>query len=52
MRHVKGVVQVVGHSKIPSIPKRSEDLRSWYYKVRLFRINGKLQQLTLFSIHL
>jgi histone deacetylase 6 len=38
MRHVKGVVQVVGHSKIPSIPKRSEDLRSWYYKVCLFRI--------------
>jgi len=32
MRHVKGVVQVVGHSKIPSIPKRSEDLRAWYYK--------------------
>jgi histone deacetylase 6 len=35
MTHVKGVVQVVGHSRIPSIPKRSEELRSWYYKVRV-----------------
>jgi histone deacetylase 6 len=32
MRYVKSVIQVVGHSKIPLIPARSEDLRAWYYK--------------------
>jgi len=32
MRYFKSVVQVVGHSKIPWIPQRSEDLRAWYYK--------------------
>jgi len=30
---VKAVVQVVGHSKVPAVPKYSEELRSWYLKV-------------------
>ncbi|THV08047.1 histone deacetylase clr3 [Dendrothele bispora CBS 962.96] len=29
---VRAVVQVVGHSKVPAIPKYSEELRSWYLK--------------------
>jgi len=41
MRYVKSVVQVVGHSKIPWIPQRSEDLRAWYYKV-CWRISRQL----------
>lgn len=35
--YVKGVVQVIGHTRIPSVPKVSkfnEELRAWYYEVR------------------
>jgi histone deacetylase 6 len=30
MKQVKLVVQVVGHSKVPMVPKYSDDLRNWY----------------------
>jgi len=34
MRHVKLVVQVVGYTKIPLVPKKGPDLITWYQKVR------------------
>ena len=30
MKKVKLVVQVVGHSKVPMVPKYSDELRNWY----------------------
>jgi histone deacetylase 6 len=33
MKSVRAVVQVVGHSKVPMVPKYSDDLRTWYHKV-------------------
>jgi hypothetical protein len=36
MRHVKLVVQVVGHSRIPLVPKKGPDLITWYQKVRRY----------------
>ncbi|TFK75379.1 histone deacetylase complex protein [Pluteus cervinus] len=30
-KSVKGVIQVVGNSKIPVVPKSPDDLRSWYH---------------------
>ena len=33
MKTVKAVVQVIGHSKVPMVPKYSDDLRAWYQKV-------------------
>ena len=33
MSHVKLVVQVVGHTKIPLVPKKGPDLVTWYQKV-------------------
>ncbi|KAF8664383.1 hypothetical protein AX16_000754 [Volvariella volvacea WC 439] len=32
LKKVKAVIQVVGHSKVPAVPKTSDDLRSWYAK--------------------
>ncbi|KAG6845886.1 hypothetical protein H0H87_000692 [Tephrocybe sp. NHM501043] len=32
MKVVKGVVQIVGHSTIPTTPKYVEDLAAWYQK--------------------
>jgi len=32
MRHVKLVVQVVGYTKIPLVPKKGPDLITWYQK--------------------
>ena len=34
MHHVKLVVQVVGYTKIPLVPKKGPDLITWYQKVR------------------
>lgn len=34
MRHVELVVQVVGYTKIPLVPKKGPDLITWYQKVR------------------
>jgi hypothetical protein len=34
MRYVKLVVQVVGYTKIPLVPKKGPDLITWYQKVR------------------
>jgi len=34
MRHVGLVVQVVGYTKIPLVPKKGPDLITWYQKVR------------------
>jgi hypothetical protein len=31
---VKAVVQVVGHSQIPKVPKNHDELRNWYHRVR------------------
>jgi histone deacetylase 6 len=31
-KSVKGVVQVIGYSKVPVTPKKSDDLRAWYAK--------------------
>jgi histone deacetylase 6 len=36
VKYVKVVIQIVGHSKIPLVPKRSEELRTWYYKVLIW----------------
>ena len=33
MRFVKLVVQVVGYTKIPLVPKKGPDLSAWYQKV-------------------
>ena len=33
MRHVELVVQVVGYTKIPLVPKKGPDLITWYQKV-------------------
>lgn len=33
MRHVKLVVQVVGYTRIPLVPKKGPDLSTWYQKV-------------------
>ena len=35
MRHVKLVIQVVGYTKIPLVPKKGPDLSTWYQKVRI-----------------
>lgn len=32
---VRAVVQVVGHDKVPIVPKYSDELRVWYTQVRL-----------------
>ncbi|KAG6916666.1 hypothetical protein DXG01_005890 [Tephrocybe rancida] len=32
MKSVKAVVQIIGHSTVPSTPKYNEDLTEWYYK--------------------
>lgn len=37
MRHVELVVQVVGYTKIPLVPKKGPDLITWYQKVRGLR---------------
>jgi histone deacetylase 6 len=34
MNTVKAVIQVMGHSKLPVVPKHPDELRSWYFKVR------------------
>ena len=34
MRNVELVVQVVGYTKIPLVPKKGPDLITWYQKVR------------------
>jgi hypothetical protein len=34
MGHVELVVQVVGYTKIPLVPKKGPDLITWYQKVR------------------
>ena len=39
MRHVELVVQVVGYTKIPLVPKKGPDLITWYQKVRGCAIN-------------
>jgi histone deacetylase 6 len=49
MRHVELVVQVVGYTKIPLVPKKGPDLITWYQKVRgyafhLFAIPSHLIQ--------
>jgi hypothetical protein len=36
MRYVKLVVQVVGYTKIPLVPKKGPDLITWYQKVHGF----------------
>jgi hypothetical protein len=33
MQHVKLVVQVVGYTKIPLVPRKGPDLSTWYQKV-------------------
>ena len=34
MRYVKLVVQVVGYTRIPLVPRKGPDLSTWYQKVR------------------
>jgi hypothetical protein len=34
MKSVAAVIQIVGHSRIPLVPKQSDELRSWYIDVR------------------
>ncbi|KIK67369.1 hypothetical protein GYMLUDRAFT_1020131 [Collybiopsis luxurians FD-317 M1] len=31
-KNVKGVIQIVGYSKVPVTPKKSDELRAWYAK--------------------
>jgi histone deacetylase 6 len=33
MNTVKAVIQVMGHTKLPVVPKHPDELRSWYFKV-------------------
>ena len=42
MRHVELVVQVVGYTKIPLVPKKGPDLITWYQKVRLLPVHRVL----------
>ena len=42
MRHVELVVQVVGYTKIPLVPKKGPDLITWYQKVRLLSVHRVL----------
>jgi histone deacetylase 6 len=32
-KYVKAVIQIMGHSKLPLVPRQPEELRSWYAKV-------------------
>lgn len=34
MKIVRAVVQIVGHSTVPVVPKYTDDLTEWYRKVR------------------
>lgn len=42
MRTVKAVVQIVGLSRSPAVPKYADDVRSWYTKVRAQTVDIKV----------
>jgi histone deacetylase 6 len=41
MKKVKLVVQVVGHSKVPMVPKYSDELRNWYGQQNVSRTQAQ-----------